>query len=160
MVEIARLAAKLHTLAQGKLALLEEYRLLSARLGELPAGEELAAWEGLLAQKEVLIRRMDEIDRQALLVEAEWRGVLGARALEKLSLKAEPRWQEVLNVRQALREALAEIRCLEETATAKALGWRAELIQKMRQLQLEKRGLQAYRQQISPTEGLLLDYRE
>ncbi|MEW6661714.1 MAG: hypothetical protein ACOY9Y_14570 [Bacillota bacterium] len=160
MCGIEHMTAKLHALAQKKLELLQEFRSLSVKQRERLEGEDLADWEGLLEQKEALIRRIDGLDMQAGQAEAEMLEFLGTGTLEDPLLLAKPLWQETLGLRRAIRETLAETRRIDDAVTNKVLLLREDLAQKMQQLQREKKGVQAYGQQTPQAEGFFLDRKE
>jgi hypothetical protein len=160
MGEIAQLAGRLKTLAQEKLELIQEFRLLSLKQEEILSGEDLAEWEDLLEQKETLIRRIDGLDLQAGRLESEILDILGTGTLEDPLLLAEHLWQETLSLRQTIREIIAEARRIDEAVTNKVLVLREDLATKMHRLQREKMAVQAYGPKTSPAGGAFLDQKE
>ncbi|MBS3977586.1 MAG: hypothetical protein KGZ75_12870 [Syntrophomonadaceae bacterium] len=160
MGDIAQLAGRLKTLAQEKLELIQEFRLLSLKQEEILSGEDLAEWENLLEQKETLIRRIDGLDLQAGQLESEILDILGTGTLEDPLLLAEHLWQETLALRQTIRETIAEVRRIDEAVTNKVLVLREDLATKMHRLQREKMAVQAYGPKTSPAGGAFLDQKE
>jgi hypothetical protein len=158
--EINQLAGKLLSIAREKLALLQEFCSLSARQEEMLDGESLEEWEGLLEEKETLIRRIDGLDLQAAQLEAEILDLLGTGTLEDPLLLAEPYWQETLALRQTIRETLVEARRIDEQITNKVLILREDLVQQMHRLKREKMTLKAYGAKTPPAGGVFLDQKE